>query len=434
MDQLQITGADVLLLEVTNGDILQIAWGVSLAVGGGAVNSVNGQTGDVILTAADVGADPAGTATAAIAAALVPYATNIHVASADAVVLLSAQTYANNTTEDLAADINTALAGKADLVDGLVPTSQIPAFAITEFLAAVDNQSEMLALTGQRGDFCIRNDVSMTYVITSNTNTGLLSDWVALPQASSPVASVNGQIGVIVLGPADVGADAAGTAAAIQAGLQSQINTKADANNVIASFSLKVDKTVTVTAGTGLTGGGDLSANRTFTIANTGVTAGTYGTGLKVPQITLNAQGMVTAATEVDITASGGVTITWETPTLSAGYASGFSDTTNPLQIGKSSDGYIYIRGVIRNTSGSTNNNVFLVLPSTHYLKGYTNTSSTQFTLAAPRMQAMGSSLGPFNVGFTIFSTLQQLNPGSALTNTSVWQIPQAVLGIALNP
>lgn len=64
MDQLQITGADVLLLEVTNGDILQIAWGVSLAVGGGAVDSVNGQTGVVVLDAADVGADPAGTAEA----------------------------------------------------------------------------------------------------------------------------------------------------------------------------------------------------------------------------------------------------------------------------------------------------------------------------------------------------------------------------------
>lgn len=54
--------------------------------------------------------------------------------------------------------------------------------------------------------------------------------------------------------------------------------------------------------------------------------------------------------------------------------------------------------------------------------------------LAAPHMQAMGSSLGPFNVLFSIFATVQQLNPSSALTNTSVWQIPQAVLGVALNP
>lgn len=57
----------------------------------------------------------------------------------------------------------------------------------------------------------------------------------------------------------------------------------------------KADKTTTISAGTGLSGGGDLTTNRTLNIANTGVTAGSYGGGAGVPSLTVNAQGQLTA-------------------------------------------------------------------------------------------------------------------------------------------
>lgn len=53
--------------------------------------------------------------------------------------------------------------------------------------------------------------------------------------------------------------------------------------------------TVSILAGTGLTGGGDLTANRTLNLANTAVTPGTYGAS-GVPQFTVDAQGRITSA------------------------------------------------------------------------------------------------------------------------------------------
>lgn len=62
-----------------------------------------------------------------------------------------------------------------------------------------------------------------------------------------------------------------------------------------------VTTTTTITAGTGLTGGGDLSANRTLAIANTAVTAASYGSASKTLTATVNAQGQLTALADTNI-------------------------------------------------------------------------------------------------------------------------------------
>jgi hypothetical protein len=81
--------------------------------------------------------------------------------------------------------------------------------------------------------------------------------------------------------------------------------------------------TVSISAGTGLTGGGDITTSRTLSIANTGVTAGTYGSSTLIPVITVNAQGQLTVVSTVsgyspwsvktDIDAGG--LLTWEDQT-----------------------------------------------------------------------------------------------------------------------
>lgn len=75
-----------------------------------------------------------------------------------------------------------------------------------------------------------------------------------------------------------------------------------DGNSVFDALALKADKATTITAGTGLTGGGDLSINRTIAIAATGVGPGSYGSATQSPTYTVNSLGQLTLAANVLIT------------------------------------------------------------------------------------------------------------------------------------
>lgn len=78
----------------------------------------------------------------------------------------------------------------------------------------------------------------------------------------------------------------------------------------VANVSGAVANTVNVLAGTGLSGGGALTGNVTLNLANTAVTAGTYGNATYVSQITVDAQGRITSASNVAIAAGGNGTVT----------------------------------------------------------------------------------------------------------------------------
>jgi hypothetical protein len=76
--------------------------------------------------------------------------------------------------------------------------------------------------------------------------------------------------------------------------------TASDANNAF------VAKTISVIAGTGLTGGGALNVCRTLSLANTAVTAGIYGSATLVPVITVDAQGRIILASTAAVSGGGG--------------------------------------------------------------------------------------------------------------------------------
>lgn len=100
--------------------------------------------------------------------------------------------------------LTTTLSAKADLDGGgKIPQSQLPAIALTEHLGAVASQSAMLALTGQRGDWCTRTDTNTNWTLIAEPSSSL-SSWLQHTYPASPVSSVAGRTGAITLSVADV--------------------------------------------------------------------------------------------------------------------------------------------------------------------------------------------------------------------------------------
>jgi len=162
---------------------------------------------------------------------------------------------------------------------GTVPISQLPAAVIGALSYqgtwnASTNTPTLTSSVGTKGYYYVVN-------VAGSTNLNGITDWQVGDWAvyngtawqkidnTDAVTSVNGYTGTVVLTQTDI----SGT----------------------------VPTSRTITAGTGLSGGGDLSANRTLAIANTGVTATTYGSASSVPVVTVNAQGQITSATSTAI-------------------------------------------------------------------------------------------------------------------------------------
>ena len=111
-------------------------------------------------------------------------------------------------------------------------------------------------------------------------------------------------------------------------------------------LALKADKTITISAGTGLTGGGNLSANRTLSLATTGVKAGTY------TKVTVDTYGRVTVGDNPTTLAGYGITdaVTLTTNQTISGQKTFTKNILMNSGIGLSYSG----NTVFRNTSGNT--------------------------------------------------------------------------------
>ena len=135
------------------------------------------------------------------------------------------------------------------------------------------NSPALASGVGTQGNYYVVN-------VAGSTNLDGITDWQIGDWAifngtvwekvdnTDAVTSVNGQVGAVVLTASNVGAAA---------------------------------NTVNVIAGTGLGGGGNLEANVTLSLANTTVTADTYGSANTAVIITVDAQGRLTNASNATI-------------------------------------------------------------------------------------------------------------------------------------
>ena len=148
--------------------------------------------------------------------------------------------------------------------------------------------------------------------VAGSTNLNGITDWQVNDWAvfngtvwqkidnTDGVVSVNGQTGVVVLTAANVGA---------------------------------TPNTTYVIAGTGMSGGGQLTSNVTVNLANTAVTAGTYGNSTYVAQITVDAQGRLTAVSNVAIAGGGGASGTVTNVATGTGLTGGPITTTGTISL-----------------------------------------------------------------------------------------------------
>lgn len=125
---------------------------------------------------------------------------------------------ANLSTEDLpeitaddvtglgtAAKLNAGTANGNVVVvgsDGKIDPNLMPALAITS-VHVVASEEEMLGLTAQEGDVCVRSDEEKSYILKQSP-ASTLANWIELDSPTDKVQSVNGKTGTVVLNTDDI--------------------------------------------------------------------------------------------------------------------------------------------------------------------------------------------------------------------------------------
>lgn len=248
----------------------------------GAVTSVNSRTGAITLSKSDVGLSNADNT----ADSAKPVSTAQ--AAADAAVQAAAIQRSNHTgtqTASTISDFSTAADarisaqkaqnnGLATLDSGgKVPTSQLPAIAITSTFV-VNSQAAQLALTAEEGDIAVRTDLNKSYVHNSGS-AGTMADWTELLTPTDTVISVNGQTGAVTLTTANI-ADSSNKRYVTDA--QSTVLGNTSGTNT-------GDQTnITGNAGTVTTINGQITSGANVTITGAGTSASPYNIAAAYPQ------------------------------------------------------------------------------------------------------------------------------------------------------
>jgi len=160
----------------------------------------------------------------------------------------------------------------------------------------------------------------------------------------------------------------------------------------------KAEKSVSISAGVGLTGGGNLSGNRTFALANTAVVAGSYGGNNSIPVFSVDAQGRLTSAGVVVPSGTWGISTSGSSATLTTGRT-------------------IALTGDVTYTSGSFNGSANVTGVATLANSGVTAGTYAKITVDAKGRATAGSALASADLPtYTGTITSTQVTSGLGFT------------------
>jgi hypothetical protein len=174
--------------------------------------------------------------------------------------------------------------------------------------------------------------------------------------------------------------------------LEAFLDGLTESDNLAELLALKADKTITISAGTGLTGGGNLSANRTLSLATTGVNAGTY------TKVTVDTYGRVTVGDNPTTLAGYGIT---DAVTLTTAQTISGRKTFSQNIVFNNNGGITYTDSnvVLRNSDGNTilasfGNGEINLRPN-----GHNNTEGAVWINKAGNVQAPSVSTNTITIG-----------------------------------
>ena len=265
---------------------------------------------------------------------------------------------------------------------------------------AATNNPFLQSSVGDKGDY---------YVVSQagTTNLNGITDWQVNDIAvfngavwekidtTDAVLSVNGQTGVVVLNAANVGA---------------------------------VANTVNVIAGTGLAGGGALTANVTLDLSNTAVAPGSYGSATQVSQVTIDAQGRVTSAANVSIAISNSAV---------SGLGTMSTQNANSVAItGGSVDNATLANANITSLAATFPNNYLsnssVTLGSTTVALGSTATNLNALSLSNVSITSGSATLANVTVTANLYANLATSNT-AVMADPSMMLAPEGYITVVIN-
>jgi hypothetical protein len=174
----------------------------------------------------------------------------------------------------------------------LIPQTSASPLTITDVFV-VNSEAAMLALSSaQVGDVAIRTDQNKSYILSSSAP-GTLSNWKELLTPPDAVSSVDGQTGSVSLSSTYQPVDGDLTALASLSGTGFIKRTGTDTYSLDTNTYIAGNQSISLSGDA--TGSGTTAI--TVTLANSGVSANTYGSSTAIPVITVNSKGLITGVT-----------------------------------------------------------------------------------------------------------------------------------------